>query len=91
MLAAIVAVKSGVAVKCAAEEHSVPPRTLRDRVSGRVAHGTKPGPRPHLSGKELELSSFLKTCTEVGYSKTRRDLLCIAQSVATNKGVLKGG
>lgn len=91
MLAAIAAVKSGVAVKRAAEEHSVPPSTLRDRVSGRVVHGTKPGPRPYLSGEEeLELSSFLKTCTEVGYGKTRRDVLCIAQSVATNKGMLKG-
>ena len=28
---------------------SVPRSTLKDRISGRVIHGTNPGPRPYLS------------------------------------------
>jgi transposase-like protein len=49
MAAAMSAVRNGMAIKRAAEEHGVPPSTLRDRISGRVVHGTKPGPRPYLS------------------------------------------
>ena len=52
MIAAIGAVKSGVPVKRAAEEHCVPRTTLRDRLSGRVVHGTKPGPKPYLSNEQ---------------------------------------
>jgi hypothetical protein len=91
MAAAISAVKSGVTVKRAADDHGVPVSTLRDRISGRVVHGTKPGPKPYLSGEEeKELSSFLKSCANVGYGKTRKDVLCVAQSVASAKGLLKG-
>jgi len=28
--------------------------TLQDRISGRVTHGTKPGPRPYLTAEEEE-------------------------------------
>ena len=60
-------------------------------LKGRVVHGTKPGPKPYLSAcEEKELSSFLKTCSDIGYGKTRRDVMCIAQSVAVDKCVLKG-
>ena len=73
-------------VKRAADDHGVPVSTLRDRISGRVVHGTKPGPKPYLSGEEeKELSSFLKSRANVGYGKTRKDVLCIAQSVASEK------
>ena len=88
MLAAMSAVKDGMLVKTAAEAHGVPVSTLRDRIKGRVVHGTKPGPKPYLSAcEEKELSSFLKTCSDIGYGKTRRDVMCIAQSVAVDKGV----
>ena len=76
MAAAISAVKNGMTIKRAAEEHRVPPSTLRDRVNGRVVHGTKPGPRPYLSlDEEKELGSFLKSCANLGYGKTRRDVM----------------
>ena len=52
MIAAIRAVNSGVPVKRAAEEHCVPRTTLRDRLSGKVVHGTKPGPKPYLSNEQ---------------------------------------
>ena len=91
MVAAMNAVKNGMPTKRAAEEHGVPTITLRDRIRGRVVHGSKPWPKPYLSaGEEKELSSFLKTCTHIGYGKTRRDVMYIAQSVAIDKGVLKG-
>ena len=91
MVAAVRAVKSGMGVKRAAEQHGVHLTTLRDCISGRVTHGTKPGPKPYLTQEEeKELGSFLKSWAEVGYGKTRRDVMHIVQRVATNRGVLKG-
>jgi hypothetical protein len=88
MVAAMTAVKGGSHIKRAAEEHGVPVSTLRDRI---VVHGTKPGPTPYLSNtEEAELSSFLKLCSNVGYGRTRSDVMGIARSVAAEKGKLKG-
>lgn len=59
MLGALDAVKNGTPVLYAAREHGVPRQTLNDRISGRVVHGTKPGPKPYLSQpEEKELSFF---------------------------------
>ena len=56
-----------------------------------MVHGTKPGPQPYLNDKEeRELALFLKDCAAVGYGKTRRDVMSIAQSVAEEKGILHG-
>ena len=91
MQAAIDAVKSGSGINRAALDHGVPPSTLKDRISGRVVHGTKPGPASYLSGKEeKDLAVFLKDCAAVGYGKTRRDVMNIAQGVAKEKGLLRG-
>ena len=66
MLVAMTAVKGGSSIKTAVEEHGVPASTLRDRISGLVVHGTKPGPRPYLSTtEEAELSLFLKSCSNI--------------------------
>ena len=90
MAAAISAVKNGMTIKRPAKEHGVPPSTLRDRINGRVVHGTKPGPRPYLSlDEEKELGSFLKSCANLGYSKTRRAVMHIVQSAVAEKGLLK--
>ena len=91
MLAALKAVEEGQSVNQVARDHGIPKTTLKDRVSGRVTHGTNPGPTPYLSTvEEDELGHFLKSCAEVGYGKTRRDAMGIAESVAVDKGVLKG-
>ena len=36
----------------AADLHGVPRSTLKDHLSGRVIHGTKPGPKPYLTVDE---------------------------------------
>ena len=90
MEAALRAVNQGQSVTQAARNHGVPKTTLFDRVSSRMSHGVKPGPKPYLSPKEeKELGAFLKDCSKIGYGKTRRDVLSIAQSVANEKEILK--
>ena len=85
------AVETGSLINQAALDHGVPPTTLKDRLSGRVKHSDKPGPKQYLnSEEETELATFLKTCSSVGYGKTRRDVMGIAQSVAMDKGILRG-
>ena len=55
-------------------------KELYDCVSGRVTHGTKPGPRPYLtSEEEQELGTYLKHCAKVGHSKTICDIIAIVQ------------
>lgn len=91
MEAAMKAVEGGESCKAAARDHCVPVTTLKDRISGHVVHGTKPGPVPYLtSSEEKELEAFLNDCSQVGYGKTRRDVMSIAETVASDKGVLKG-
>ena len=63
MLAAIESVQTDhMSSNKAADLHDVPRSTLKDRLSGRVSHGTKSGPVPYLSvTEEEELSThYLK-------------------------------
>ena len=66
MVAAMeMAKQPGVSVLRAAIEHNVPRSTLQDRVSGKVVHRTKPGPRPYLSqGEEDNLCEFLQAVSQ---------------------------
>ena len=90
MLAAQEAVRQGMSVSRAAAVHGVPRITLYDRHSGRVKHGTKPGPKPYLNEtEERELSDFVCEMGKIGYGKTRRDIKDIAESVAMEKGILR--
>ena len=90
MLAAIEAVENGCGTNQAAKEHGVTKSTLKDRLSGRVVHGTNPGPRPYLSKREEdELADYLVQTAKVGYGKTRRQVKCIVEKVADEKGTLK--
>ena len=81
------AVASGeCGINRAALNYGVPHTTLKDRLSGRVQHGRK----PYLNAvEETELGDFLKSCASVGYGKTRKDVMHIAEAVATEKGVLR--
>lgn len=40
--------KDGVGVNAAAAKFGIPPSTLCDQLSGRVAHGTHPGVAPYI-------------------------------------------
>ena len=50
MLGAIKAASEGTGINRAALEFGVPKTTLKDRISGRVQHGSKSGRVPYLSG-----------------------------------------
>ena len=92
MLAAIMSVRDGTAVYRAAKLHGVPRSTLHDRMSGKVKHGTNPGPKPYLTkAEETELSKFLVDVAKAGYRKSRKQVIAIAENVAKDKGVLKKG
>ena len=71
MVAAIQAVKDRMGPNRAAELHGVPKMTLKDRVNGRVVHGSKPGPKSYLtSQEETQLAEYLLEVSEVGYGNT---------------------
>ena len=44
--------KGPISINKAALLHGVPPTTLKDRLSGQVVHGTKPGPVRYLNDEE---------------------------------------
>ena len=73
MTGAMKAVADGLfGVNKAADEFGVPRLTIKDRLSGKVVHGTRSGPTPYLSGVEKDkLVKFLLTSTDIGLPKTR--------------------
>ena len=90
MVAALEAVREGMTVSTAARNFGIPRSTLHHRVSGRVVHGVKPGPKPYLNEtEEKELGSYLKHCAKVGYGKTRRDAMGIVESATAERGLLR--
>ena len=83
--------RDGLSDNMAADLHGVPRSTLKDRLSGRVKHGTKSGPKPYLSAEEeSELASHLFQAAHIGYGKTRRDVIGIVEEHLRRKGALKG-
>jgi len=90
MCAALHAVQHGqLKISEAVKKFNVPRQTLRDRISGRVAHGTKPGPKPYLTKEEeSEFAEFLVETAKAGYGKSRQQVKAIAENVAQDKGVL---
>ena len=94
MLPAIDAMKdSTMGVLRAAKQYGVPRQTLGDRVSGQVIHGMNPGQKPLLTAvEEKELLSFLVDVAKAGYGKTRtrKQIMGLAESVARDKGRITG-
>jgi len=92
-MAAVEAVENGsMGINRAAITHGVPRTTLKDRLSGRVVHGTKMGPKCYLTHEEeKELVDFLVNCSKMGYGKTRNEVLKIVEAVMKKKGRLLGG
>ena len=70
--------------------YGVPRSTLKDQLSGRVVHGTKPGPRPYMStGEETKLSSHLLQVAKMGFGQTRHDVKCLVEMYVKRKGTLR--
>ena len=92
MVAAIEAVKDGtMSINKSALLHGVPPTTLKDRLSGRVKQGAKPGSRPYLNNQEERaLADHLIKAAKIGYDKTRKEVKSIVERVAEEKHCLRG-
>ena len=76
MQAAMRAVKENqMTVLRASQLCNIPKTTLHDRISGKVLHGSKPGPKSYfLPTEEKEMANFLVDVAKAGYSKTRREV-----------------
>jgi len=86
MQGAMKAVTEGMGINRAAMEFGVPKTTLKDRISGRVQHGSKSGRNPHLSvDEEKELVDYIITCSEIGYPKRRDDIVGIVRKTLHKK------
>ena len=81
MLAAINDVRKGMSCNRAADINGVPKSTLKDRINGRVVHGTHPGPMRYLTTEEEALlADYLLKASDMGFGKTRRDVCCIVEN-----------
>ena len=90
MMAAMEAVQKGTSINKAAKLHGVPCTTLKDRLSGRVTHGVKPGPKPYLDPKEEHaLADHLVKSANVGYAKTRKEVKAIVGNVVREKLIIR--
>lgn len=89
MVSAMETVKSGtVSINKAALLHLVPRTTLKNHLSGRVVHGTKPGPKPYLAQEEETVlcDHLTEAATKAGYGKIRTQVKLIVESVTKEKG-----
>ena len=83
MVKATDAVKRDCTIKRAAVEHGIPRTTLQDRITGKVQHGIRPGPKPYLSEvEEVKLVEFFEVIAEAGYGKTRKQVMNIGELTA---------
>ncbi len=90
MVLAMEAVKAGrFGVNEAARMYGLPSSTVKDRLGGRVVHGTNPGRRPFLTQEEEKfLTDHLVHIAQLGYGKTRRQVLNMVEIVAREKGIM---
>ena len=88
---ALEAVRSGkTSINQAALNHGVPRTTVKDRISRKVKHNTNSGPPRYLNeDEEQQFAEFLKETLDIGYGRSRRDVMNIAEAVAKRKGVLR--
>jgi len=83
-------VEEGVSIRRAALRYDIPKSTLGDRVSGRVLPGKLSGPPKLLTDREeSELEQFLFDCAQIGYGKTRKDVIDLVNQYLQCRGVNK--
>ena len=78
--------KGTMSMNKAAKIHGVPCTTLKDRMSGKVVHGKKPGRQRYLDNA---LADHLIEAASIGYGKTRSEVKLITEKVAMEKNVLR--
>ena len=69
-------------------------QTLRDRITGRVVHGTKNGPETKLTAEdEKKLAAYLIHVSKQGYGKSKEIIMFMATQIAMKRGkiVPEGG
>ncbi len=90
MEAAMEQVRKGtMSMNKAAKFHGVPATTLKDRMSGRVQHGSKLGRRRYLDDEEEDaLAEHLLEVASIGYGKTRSEVKFVAEKVAAENNLL---
>ena len=66
--------------------HRVPPSTLKEKLSGCVIHGQKPGSKQCLTTqKKKELTDHLALAAKVGYDKTPRDVMDLMETYMNSR------
>ena len=88
MAQAIRAVSQGsMSVRKASELYNIPWSTIADRVNGRVLPGARSGPPKILTDEEEEeLVSFLCRLSDIGYPKTRKEVVELVNQIAISRG-----
>ena len=74
-------------VRRAAEEYGIPKSTIYDRLSGKVIPGSVCGAQRYLM--ESEENAFLLGCAQIGYGKTRSEVLLIVQKTLKERGIIR--
>ena len=81
-------ITSHLSVRHIAMQYSVPKSTLGDRVSGQVQPGSVSGPPKYLTLPEgNELSRFLSCCCQIGYTRSKLEVLALVQRILDSKGM----
>ena len=73
----------------AADLHGVTRTMLKDCLSGRVDHGTNPGPKPYLTADEEGKLCRHLCVSNMGLRKTKQDVTCLVEMHVKNKGLLR--
>lgn len=83
MLAAVETfLKGGILFRKCAMQLNVPKSTMRDRITGRVAHGTKDGPETKLTAEDEKKLAYLIDLSKQGYGKSKEIIMLIATQIA---------
>ena len=73
----------------AADLHAATQTMLKDCLSGRVDHGTNPGPKPYLTADEEGKLCRHLCVSNMGLWKTQHDVTCLVEMHVKNKDLLR--
>jgi len=89
--AMITVISQEMGVNRAAKQYDLPPTTLKDRISGQVKHGMKPGPSGFLTPEEdQKLADFLVDYCKMGNGKTKKEVIECVKRLVEKKRAKEG-